>query len=131
MAINPELIAAYAPWGNAELAFEVATSQASLDSTTGNYIFGKTTLEYLAALNIQRPDWKSAPGSEQTLYFVSGRLLSPSTLDPRITNGSQAIARINGLLGRFELVFDLAMNQAARVDLRQMIQGTFRVTGGG
>lgn len=131
MAINPELIAAYAPWGNAELAFEVATSQASLDPTTGNYIFGKTTLEYLAALTIQRPDWKSAPGSEQTLYTVSGRLLSPSTLDPRIANGSQAIARINGLLGRFELVFDLAMNQAARIDLRQIVQGTFRVTGGG
>jgi hypothetical protein len=131
MTINPELIAAYAPWGNAELAFEVATSQATLDKTTGNYIFGTTTLEYLAALTIHMPDWKSAPGSEQTLYPISGRLLSPSTLDPRIVNGSQAVARINGLLGRFELVFDLAMNQAARVDLRQMIQGTFRVTGGG
>ena len=88
-------------------------------------------MEYLATLTIQRPDWRSAPGSEQTLYSVSGRLLSPSTLDPRITNGSQAVARINGLLGRFELVFDLNMDQAARIDLRQIVQGTFRVTGGG
>ena len=131
MSINPELIAAYAPWGNAELAFEVATSQATLDAATGNYIFGKTTLQYLAALTIQRPDWKSASGTDQTLYSVSGRLLSPSTLDPRITNGSQAVARINGLIGRFELIFDLNMDQAARIDLRQIIQGTFRVTGGG
>ena len=129
--INPQTIAAYAPWGNAELAFEVATSQATQDAATGNLIFGKTTLEYLAALTIQKPDWKSAPGSEQTLYPVSGRLLSPSTLDPRITNGFQAVARINGLIGRFELVFDLNMDQAARIDLRQIIQGTFRVTGGG
>jgi hypothetical protein len=131
MAINPELIAAYAPWGNAQLAFEVATSQVTLDQTTGNYIFGKTTLEYLAAVTIQRPDWKSSPGSDQALYAVSGRLLSPSTLDPRITNGSQAVATINGLVGRFELVFDLNMDQAARIDIRQMVQGTFRVTGGG
>ena len=131
MSVNPNLIAAYAPWGNAELAFDVETPQASLDTATGNYIFGKTTLEYLATLNIQRPDWKSAPGTEQTLYSVSGRLLSPSTLDPRIGNGSQAVARINGLIGRFELIFDLTMDQAARIDLRQIVQGTFRVTGGG
>lgn len=131
MAINPELIAAYAPWGNAQLAFEVATSKATLDQTTGNYIFGQTTLEYLAAVTIQRPDWKSSPGSDQALYAVSGRLLSPSTLDPRITNGSQAVATINGLIGRFELIFDLNMDQAARIDIRQMVQGTFRVTGGG
>lgn len=131
MAINPDLIAAYAPWGNAELAFEVATSQATMDPTTGNYIFGKTTLEYLATLTLQRPDWKSSPGSDQTLYQVNGRLLSPNTLDPRITNGSQAVARINGLTGRLELIIDLSMPQAARMDIRQFIQGTFRVTGGG
>jgi hypothetical protein len=52
-------------------------------------------------------------------------------LDPRITNGSQAVATINGLVGRFELVFDLNMDQAAQIDIRQMVQGTFRVTGGG
>jgi hypothetical protein len=131
MTINPEIIAAYAPWGNAELAFEVATSQATLDAATGNYIFSQTTLNYLAALSIQPPNWRSASGADQTLYTVTGRLLSPSTLDPRISNGSQAVARINGLVGRFELVFDLNMDQAARIDLRQMIQGTFRVTGGG
>lgn len=131
MAINPEVIAAYAPLGNAELAFEVQTPQATLDPTTGNYIFDKTTVEYLAAIKIEKPDWKSTPGSEQTLYRVSGRLLSPSTLDSRITNGSQAIARINGLMGRLEIIFDLNMDRGARVDLRQIIQGTFRVTGGG
>lgn len=131
MSINPETIAAYAPWGNAELLFSVETTSATQDPTTGNYIAGHITLEYLAALTIQKPEWKSSPGTDQTTYNVSGRLLSPSLLDPRITNGSQAVAKVNGLLGRFELIFDLSMDLQARPDLRQMIQGMFRVTGGG
>jgi len=131
MAVNPETIAAYHPWGNAELAFKVETDSGSIDSTTGNYVANTITLEYLAALMLQRPDWKAAPGADQTTYGVTGRLLSPSTLDPRITNGSQAVARINGVIGRLELVFDLQMDQPARPDLRQVIQGTFRVPGGG
>jgi len=131
MAINPTLISAYAPWGNAQLAFTVETATATQDPATGNYIAGTTTLEYLAALTIQKPDWRSSPGSDQTTYNISGRLLSPNTLDPRITNGSQAVATVNGLNGRLELIFDLNMDQAARIDLRQMVQGIFRVTGGG
>lgn len=131
MAINPATIAAYAPWGNAELAFKVETAAGTVDPETGNYAAQTITLEYLAALMLQRPDWRAAPGSDQTTYGVTGRLLSPSTLDPRITNGSQAVARINGVIGRLELIFDLQMDQPARPDLRQVIQGTFRVTGGG
>ena len=57
-------------------------------------------------------------------------MLSPATLDPRITNGTQAEAVINGYHGRFELVFDLAMDSYHRADLRQSIEGTFRVIGG-
>jgi len=56
--------------------------------------------------------------------------LSPARLDLRITNGSQAEAIINGYHGRFELVFDLAMDNAVYRDIRQSIQGTFRVIGG-
>jgi hypothetical protein len=41
------------------------------------------------------------------------------------------VATINGVVGRLELLFDLQMDKAARPDLRQVIQGTFRVTGGG
>jgi hypothetical protein len=37
---------------------------------------------------------------------------------------------INGYRGRFELIFDLAMDSAHRRDLRQSIEGTFRVVGG-
>jgi hypothetical protein len=129
MAVNPATIAAYAPHGNAELAFKVETSTGSINPSTGNYVAQTVELEYLATLTLQRPDWRAAPGADQATYGVTGRLLSPSTLDPRITNGSQAVARINGVIGRLELIFD--MDQPVCPDLRQVIQGTFRVTGGG
>lgn len=131
MPIAASTIAAYAPWGNAELAFKVGTGSAATDPETGNAVQTAQTLEYLAALTIEGPAWDSKAGVDNTTYRCTGRLLSPAVLDPRITNGNQAQARINGLLGRFELVFDLAMDAAHRRDLRQSIQGTFRVTGGG
>jgi hypothetical protein len=87
-------------------------------------------VEYLAALTLQAPTWKGETGADTTTYSCRGRLLSPSTLDPRITNGSQADCTINGYRGRFELVFDLTMDSAHRRDLRQNIEGTFRVIGG-
>jgi hypothetical protein len=130
MAITASLVASYAPWGNAQLAFEVGTGFASVDPTTGNAIQASETLEYLAALTLQAPSWKPEAGVDSTTYSCRGRLLSPTVLDPRITNGSQADCVINGYRGRFELVFDLAMDSFAYRDLRQTIEGIFRVVGG-
>jgi hypothetical protein len=130
MAIQAATIAAYAPWGNAQLAFEVGTGYATTDPNTGNAIQSTEVVEYLAALTLQAPSWKPESGVDATTYSCRGRLLSPSTLDERITNGAQAEALINGYRGRFELVFDLAMDAAHRRDLRQSIEGVFRVIGG-
>lgn len=130
MAIPANLIASYAPWGNAQLAFEVGSGFATVDPDTGNAIQSTETLEYLAALTLQAPAWKPEVGVDSTTYSCQGRLLSPATLDPRITNGSQANCVINGYRGRFELIFDLAMDGFAYRDLRQTITGTFRVVGG-
>lgn len=130
MAIQASIVSAYAPWGNAQLAFEVGTGFASTDPATGNAVQNTETLEYLAALTLSVPNWTPEGGIDNTTYSCRGRLLSPSVLDPRITNGSQAAAVINGYHGRFELVFDLTMDPPHRRDLRQPLGGTFRVVGG-
>jgi hypothetical protein len=130
MAIPAATLASYAPWGNAQLAFEVGTGFATTDAATGNAVQATETLEYLAALTLQAPSWKPESGVDSTTYSCRGRLLSPATLDARITNGAQADCVINGYRGRFELVFDLAMDSAHRRDLRQSIEGIFRVVGG-
>lgn len=130
MAIPASTVSAYAPWGNAQLAFEVGTGYVTTDIATGNAIQAAEIIEYLAALSLQPPNWKPESGIDATTYSCRGRLLSPATLDPRITNGAQAEAVINGYRGRFELVFDLAMDAYHRGDLRQILEGTFRVIGG-
>lgn len=130
MAIPAATIANYAPWGNAELAFRLGTGTVTVDPTTGNSSQATETVEYLAALSLDPPAWSGQSGSDQTTYTCRGRLLSPAVLDPRITNGSQAEAVINGARGRLELVFDLAMDAYHRRDLRHAIQGTFRLIGG-
>jgi hypothetical protein len=130
MAITAATVSAYAPWGNAQLAFELGSGFATTDPATGNPVQEIEVVEYLAALTLQAPSWKPEAGADSTTYACRGRLLSPATLDPRITNGSQAEAVINGYRGRFELVFDLAMDAFHRGALRQTIEGTFRVTGG-
>lgn len=130
MAIPSSTISAYAPWGNAQLTFEVGNGTASVDPTTGNAIQGIQTLEYLAALTLEAPSWRPEAGVDNTTYSCRGRLLSPATLDSRITNGTQAEAVINGYRGRLELTFDLTMDREHYRDLRQSIQGTFRVIGG-
>ena len=130
MAIAATTVASYAPWGNAQLAFQVGTGFATTDAATGNAVQATETLEYLAALTLQAPSWKPESGVDSTTYSCTGRLLSPATLDPRITNGSQAEAVINGYRGRLELVFNLAQDAFHRRDLRQTIEGTFRVIGG-
>lgn len=130
MAIPSSVISSYAPWGNAQLAFDVGAGTATTDTATGNVIQDKVTLEYLAALTLQAPNWRGDPGADSTTYSCRGRLLHPATLDPRITNGSQAECVINGYRGRFELTFDLTMDSVHYADLRQSIEGTFRVVGG-
>ncbi|MGA0787459.1 MAG: hypothetical protein ACO3QH_08205 [Ilumatobacteraceae bacterium] len=130
MAIAPETIATYAPWGNAQLAFEVGTTSITDDPETGNPVQGIEVLEYLAAITLDTPNWQPQAGVDNTTYTCRGRLLTPATFDSRITNGSQAEATINGAYGRFELTFDLAMDAFHRRDLRQAFQGTFRVNGG-
>lgn len=130
MAVSPVTIAKYAPWGNAQLAFEVGSCLLNTDSDTGNTVQTPEIVEYLASLRLEAPSWTEKPGADNSSYRCSGRLLSPHRLDTRITNGSQAKAIINGYHGRFELVFDLEMDSFAYRDIRQSIQGTFRVIGG-
>ena len=133
MTITADEIAAYAPHGNAVLAFELNTQVYSVDPATGNTVVqtaNQERVEYLAALDLQRPNWKGEPGVDNTSYSCSGRLLTPAKFDERIVNGSQADATINGYRGRFELTFDLTMDRGHYTDLRQSVEGTFRVIGG-
>lgn len=132
MAIDSATIAAYAPYGNAQLAFTVEEAGALVeDPATGNQVPSLETLEYLAALDLTRADWQKAEGTDQTLYRCSGRLLEPPQLDPRITNGSKAQAIVNGYSGRLEFTFDLSMLPLGFPTVRQTIEGTLRVIGGG
>lgn len=130
MPISEALIASYAPWGNAQLAFSLGTGAVTFDPDTGNATQAPEVVEYLAALTLQAPNWTAQSGADNSAYACRGRLLSPSTLDPRITNGSQADAIVNGYRGRLELVFNLAQDAGHRADLRQEIEGIFRVIGG-
>lgn len=130
MSVPAATLAAYAPWGNAQLTFKVGTSLTAINPETGNVVPVTEDKVYLASLRISGPSWNGRPGSDETVYPCTGRLLSPSTLDSRITNGSQAEAEINGYHGRFELVFDLSMTPGAYRDIRQVISGNFRVVGG-
>lgn len=126
----PLPVATYAPWGNAELTFTVSGGAVTIDPATGNPIASVETFEYLAAITLAGPDWQKDPGADATLYRCTGRLLWPTVLDERITNGSKADAVINGYTGRFELVFDLNPKGEGQATVRQSITGTFRVIGG-
>ena len=133
MSITAEQIAQYAPHGNAVLAFDLNMPAYSIDPESGNTVVSQKNqerVEYLAALNLQRPQWKGEPGVDNTTYLASGRLLTPAKFDERITNGTQADATINGYRGRFELVWDLTMDKGYYTDIRQSVEGTFRVIGG-
>lgn len=128
--MTPLPLATYGPWGNAQLSFTVSSAAISTDPATGNLVAASEQLDYLAALSISSPNWQKQEGADMTTYRCSGRLLYPPKLDPRITNGSQATAVINGYTGRFELVFDLEMDEGVTSVIRQAISGTFRVIGG-
>jgi hypothetical protein len=87
-------------------------------------------VDYLASLSLESPQWQGKPGADETLYRCRGRVLVPDHLDPRITNGVQAEATVNGYRGRFEVVFDLSQDAFHRSALRQSLQGTLRIVGG-
>ena len=125
-------IANYAPHGNAVLRFSLPKAW-SIDPVTENVVSeikNREELQYLAAINLQRPNWQGKEGVDNTAYICSGRLLTPVEFDERITNGSQAQATINGYEGRFELIWDLTADKEHRQDTRTKVEGTFRVIGG-
>ena len=133
MSITAAEIAQYAPHGNAVLAFDLNMQAYRTDPETGNTVIEKKNqerVEYLASLNLQRPNWTGEPGVDNTTYLATGRLLTPAKFDERITNGTQAEATINGYKGRFELIWDLTMDKGHYTDIRQSVEGTFRVIGG-
>lgn len=129
--IPPSVIAGFDPWGNALLTFSVGVVGAtSVDPETGNVVPNTEELQYLAAVKLEGPSGASQIGAENQEYRVTGRLLHPAVFDSRISHGSQAVAAIEGVEGRFELNYDLSTDRGARQDVRQNIQGTFRVVGG-
>jgi len=130
MAIDEAIIKKFCPWGNAQLTFAIGAGILSEDSETGNYYQSTVEREYLAYLNIQPPSWDPKFGVDHTTYQCKGRLLNPCQLDDRITNGSQANAIVNGVYGRFELTFPLAIINNFYKDIRQEISGIFRKIGG-
>ena len=133
MSITAAEIAQYAPHGNAVLAFDLNMQAYRTDPETGNTVVEKKNqerVEYLASLRLQRPNWTGEPGVDNTTYLATGRLLTPAKFDERITNGTQADATINGYRGRFELIWDLTMDKGHYTDIRQSVEGTFRVIGG-
>ena len=130
--ISSQDVANYAPHGNAILRFSLAKAY-TIDPVTDNVVSSiknREELQYLAAINLQRANWQGKEGVDNTAYLCSGRLLHPVEFDERITNGSQAVATINGYDGRFELVWDLTADKAHRQDTRTLVEGTFRVIGG-
>ena len=133
MAIDSEIVAAYAPHGNMELTFTVGSDDPPIvDPNTGNYIVDTEELDYLAAANLESPRWTPGFGADPTLFTVKGRLLSPAAFDSRITTGIQAEATVNGVKGRLELTYDLDTfsDRVTNTDLRQRFTGIFRVVGG-
>lgn len=131
MPIPAATIAAFHPWGNAQLTFKVSGGLAGTDAATGDPVTLDQTVEYLASITLSQPDWQKGDGADQTLYGCDGRLLDPQAFDERITNGSQAQAVINGYQGRLELTFDLSMERHAAPIIGQSFKGKFRVTGRG
>lgn len=126
----PQPATCYGTLANATLAFEVPGAALTVDPLTGNEVATSQTIEYLAALRLNRGRWEKQVGVDESTFPCTGRLLSPATLDPRIVNGSKAAAVINGRRGRFQLQEDLGVPPSAMPLLRQQINGTFRVTGG-
>lgn len=124
---------AFAPYSNATLTFMVETGKFILDPTTGNYIAEIIPISYTAYLAVQPPNQFWNPGIDVTAYMLEGRLISPTTFDPKIQNGAEAQAVFNNYKGRFIYKVDLDIppfyTDSGEVNLR--IQGTFHIVGGG
>lgn len=127
----------YGPFSNGTISFQVGdnTSSWSEDPTTGNYVPGPShtiTLTYEVALTLSPSQNNNAPGAELVQYYCQGKLLSPTTLDPRITVGLVGTATLNGLEGRFILTDrGINTNPSYRPTLRQTLAGTFEHVGAG
>lgn len=105
------------------------------DPVTGNYVPGPgqtVALTYEVAMNLSPASNNNAPGTELVQYMCQGRLLSPTTLDPRIAVGAIGTATLHNMEGRFILT-DLGhrVDPAYRPYLRQQISGTFEQAGAG
>lgn len=124
------LIDAYAPWSNAVLRFSLGTATTEIDPATLNVVEAQEIVTYVAALQPAPPRSDNSAGARDNRYEVKGRLLSPTFFDSRITNGTQADCTLNGVEGRFEVSFDLAMDAFHRASIRQDIRGAFTVIGG-
>lgn len=129
--VPPHIIAGFDPWGNALLTFSVGMPGATeVDEATGNVVPISETLQYLAVINLEGPSGERTTGASSQEYQATGRLLYPAVFDSRISDGSTAVAEIEGVKGRFELHYDLTMDRYARADIRQPVRGVFRVAGG-
>ena len=79
MTITAAEIAEYAPHGNAVLGFDLNMQAYYTDPATGNTVVetkNQERVEYLAALTLQKPQWKGEPGVDNTVYLATGRLLT-------------------------------------------------------
>ena len=124
---------AFAPYSNATLTFMVETGKFIYNPDTGNYIAEIIPISYTAYLAVQPPNLLWNPGVEVTAYMLEGRLISPTTFDPKIQNGAEAQAVFNNYKGRFVYKVDLDIppfyTNSGEVNLR--IQGMFHIVGGG
>ena len=121
---------AWAPFANASLTFALARAYTT-DPETGNVIETQESVTYSAFLKPQSPKYKALPGADATNYLCEGRLLSPSTLDSRISNGATAQCTLNGVQGSFQIRLDLMMQTAYQQDLHQRLIGLFKTVGRG
>lgn len=133
--IPPEIIAGFDPWGNTLLVFTVGrvvddARVTTTDPATGNVVPVLDELHYLASLQLQGPSGDRDLGASSQEFKATGRLLYPATLDSRITDGSYAVAQIEGVHGRFEYRATHQQDKYARPDIRQTLSGTFRISGG-
>lgn len=127
----------YGPFSTGTITFKVGDNSSAWveDPNTGNYIPGPshtTSLTYEVTLNMTPASSNDAPGTELVKYNCTGRVLHPSTLDPRISVGLVGQASLNGMQGRFVLK-DIGryLQPSYRQTLKQQIQGVFEQIGSG
>lgn len=135
MYIDSNTIGAFYPHGNLELRFSVADGTTFIqDPHTGNYQTPTTTLDYLVAAQLTQPSSQDTePGPTRSSYQVTGRLLSPMRLDPRIVNESEAIAYYKQQVhGRFTVRLNLEdyHNEEVLNTIRGSISGVLTLDGG-